>query len=49
MGTLKNMMRMMMLSTDDELRSMGRRSAELGRNWDASKWASTAVELIART
>ncbi len=48
-GTLKNMMRMMMLSTDDELRSMGRRSAELGRSWDPSKWASTAVELIART
>lgn len=47
-GTLKNMMRMMMLSTDDELRAMGLRSAELGRSWDPSKWASTAMELIAR-
>ncbi len=47
-GTLKNMMRMMMLSTDDELRAMGRRSAELGRYWDPVKWATTATDLIGR-
>lgn len=45
-STLKNMMRMMMLSSDDDLRTMGKRSEELGRAWDPSAWARTAMSFL---
>jgi glycosyltransferase involved in cell wall biosynthesis len=46
-GTLKNMMRMMMLSSDAELRAMGERSAQLGRQWSPAEWAATAISFMA--
>lgn len=44
--TLKNMLRMFILSSDAELNAMGRRSAELGRAWSPAEWARTANELL---
>jgi glycosyltransferase involved in cell wall biosynthesis len=44
--TLKTMLRMVVLSSDAELRAMGERSAELGRAWSPEAWAETAVAII---
>jgi glycosyltransferase involved in cell wall biosynthesis len=45
-NTLRTMLRMMVLSSDAELRAMGQRSMELGRSWTPSHWASTAHTLL---
>lgn len=45
-GTLSSMLRMTMLSTDVELLSMGRRSAELGVQWNPEQWALVVLDLI---
>ena len=45
-GSLKNMLRMMMLSSDAELTAMGERSAELGRSWSPAEWARTAMSFV---
>lgn len=44
-ATLKAMLRMVILSSDDELRSMGARSKALGAAWSPMAWAGTAMEL----
>lgn len=44
--TLKTMLRMFILSSDAELRAMGRRSAELGRAWSPAEWARSAIEFL---
>jgi glycosyltransferase involved in cell wall biosynthesis len=44
--TLRTMLRMMVLSTDAELRAMGQRSHALGAAWTPGDWAKVAVELI---
>lgn len=44
--TLKSMLRMMVLSTDDELRAMGERSVALGREWTPRHWARTAMSFL---
>jgi glycosyltransferase involved in cell wall biosynthesis len=48
-GTLKNMMRMLMLSSNDELRAMGQRSAELGAQWTPVQWAEVAKGFLQRS
>ncbi|MBK8227038.1 MAG: glycosyltransferase family 4 protein [Flavobacteriales bacterium] len=45
-SSLKTALRMLMLSTDAELRAMGQRSMELGRAWSPAHWARTAHELM---
>ena len=45
-ATLKTAMRMMILSGDAELRTMGERSAQLGRAWNPGEWARTAAGLM---
>ena len=45
-GTLSSMLRMTMLSTDAELLGMGRRSAELGAQWNPKEWALVVMDLI---
>ena len=47
-ASLKTMLRMFILSSDDELRGMGKKSAELGNAWNPSAWARTAIDLIQR-
>ena len=47
-SSLKTMLRMFILSSDEELRTMGKRSTELGNAWNPSAWARTAVDLIQR-
>ena len=47
-ASLKTMLRMFILSSDEELRAMGKRSTELGNAWNPSAWARTAVDLIQR-
>ncbi len=47
-GTLKNMLRMMILSTDDELRAMGETSAQLGRQWSPKQWSEVVMGLLGR-
>lgn len=44
--SLKAALRMLMLSSDEELKAMGRRSMALGRAWSPEAWAGTAVELM---
>jgi glycosyltransferase involved in cell wall biosynthesis len=46
-SSLKTALRMLMLSTDAELRAMGQRSLELGRAWSPVEWASTAMGMLA--
>lgn len=45
-GTLTNMLRMTMLSTDAELLEMGRRSAELGARWSPHEWSLVVMDLM---
>ena len=44
-ATLKNMLRMMMLSSDDELRAMGEVSARLGAEWGPKEWSAVVMGL----
>ncbi len=45
-ASLKSALRMLMLSSDDELRAMGLRSLALGRAWSPQAWARAAIELM---
>lgn len=45
-ASMKVALRMLMLSSDGELRAMGQRSLELGRSWSPELWAETAAELM---
>ena len=45
-ASLKNAMRGMIDRSDDELRAMGERSAELGIRWNPTEWARTAMSFI---
>lgn len=45
-ATLKVMLRMLMLSSDAELRAMGQRSLELGKAWSPQAWAEAAADLM---
>ncbi|MEO8066693.1 MAG: glycosyltransferase family 4 protein [Flavobacteriales bacterium] len=45
-NTLKNMLRMMILSTDAELLAMGEASAQLGRQWGPGQWAEVVMDLL---
>lgn len=44
--SLKSALRMLMLSSDAELRAMGMRSMASGRAWSPHAWARTAIELM---
>ena len=44
--TLKAAMRKIIVSTDDELRTMGQRSRALGGAWSPQAWSTTAHELL---
>ncbi|MCC6840478.1 MAG: glycosyltransferase family 4 protein [Flavobacteriales bacterium] len=46
-AALKEVFRMMMAKSDDELREMGRASAALGASWGPEQWAATVMDLIA--
>lgn len=46
-ASLKEVFRKMMARSDDELREMGRVSAELGASWGPEQWAATVMDLIA--
>lgn len=46
MARLKDALRAMVRRSDHELRTMGLRSAELGRAWGPGQWAATAVALM---
>ncbi len=43
---LKDALLAIILRSDPELREMGRRSADLGRQWSPDAWAATAVALM---
>lgn len=45
-ASLRTMLRMMVLSSDDELRAMGIRSSALGRSWTPRQWAATVMDLL---
>jgi len=45
-ASLKSSLRMLMTSSDAELRGMGIRSMALGRAWSPHAWARTAIELM---
>lgn len=45
-ATLKTILRMLVLSSDAELRGMGQRSLELGMAWSPQAWAETAADLM---
>ncbi|HRD51522.1 MAG TPA: glycosyltransferase family 4 protein [Flavobacteriales bacterium] len=45
-ASMKTALRMLMLSSDDEMRAMGQRSLELGKSWSPGSWAETAAELM---
>lgn len=45
-ASLRTMLRLLVLSTDDELRAMGAHSRELGRAWTPKDWAATAMDLL---
>jgi glycosyltransferase involved in cell wall biosynthesis len=45
-GTLHTMMRMLMLSSDAELRTMGERSHALGAQWTPADWARVVMDLM---
>lgn len=45
--SLKEAFRKMMAKSDDELREMGRVSAELGASWGPEPWAQTVMDIIA--
>lgn len=45
-SSLKTALRMLILSGDVELRTMGQRSMELGRAWSPARWAQIAHELM---
>lgn len=45
-GTLHTMMRMLMLSSDAELRAMGERSHALGAQWTPADWARVVMDLM---
>lgn len=45
-ASLQTALRMIILSSDAELRAMGARSAALGRAWDPGEWARIAIELL---
>lgn len=47
-NSLKTMMRKLILTSDDELRAMGKRSMALGKAWSPDAWARTALELMAQ-
>lgn len=47
-ASLKTAMRKLILSSDDELRAMGKRSMALGKAWSPQAWARTALELMAQ-
>lgn len=46
-ASLKEVFRKMIARSDDELREMGRVSAELGASWGPEQWAATVMDLIA--
>lgn len=45
-ASMKTALRMLMLSSDGELRAMGQRSLELGQSWSPELWADTAIEVM---
>ncbi|MFZ1686123.1 MAG: glycosyltransferase family 4 protein [Flavobacteriales bacterium] len=45
-STLKNMLRMMIHSSDDELRAMGEVSARLGCAWSPKDWSEVVMDLL---
>jgi glycosyltransferase involved in cell wall biosynthesis len=46
-ASMKAALRKLILSNDDELRAMGRKSRELGLAWSPADWAMTAKEMLA--
>ena len=44
--SLRTTLRMLVLSSDHELRAMGARSSALGRSWTPRQWAATVMDLL---